>query len=302
LMLSQQDYLNGWAAYEARRSIPGFAIHHQDKPSWDGGDLEGRKLLIHAEQGLGDTIQFCRSLDHFVESDIDYTVELPERLLPLLSNLRTSDHHVAAGQNTRSDVEAPLMSLPHLTGPAEPFYPITGAYIAPTEHSATQWRERLPSDGSLRVAICWQGSMDYRADANRTVPLDALSPIATLADIQLISLQQGDSTQDLARQSWGANVLSLGNDIDTDGAFVDSAAILSSVDVLITSDTAMAHLGGALGVKTWLALSFIPDWRWGLNCTETSWYPSMKLYRQPQHGDWASVFKKITHDLKEQYS
>ncbi len=302
MMLSQQDYQNGWAAYEARRSIPGFAIRHQDKPSWDGSDLEGRKLLIHAEQGLGDTLQFCRYLEHFTEQDIDFAVELPERLLPLLSSLPSSDHHVAIGQNTRCDVQAPLMSLPHLIGPAEPFYPATRAYIPAEENSVAQWRERLPSDGTLRIALCWQGNTDYRADANRSIPLDAFSPIATLENIQLISLQQGDSTEDLARQSWGANVLSLGNDIDTDGAFVDSAAILKSVDLLITSDTAIAHLGGALGVKTWLALAFVPDWRWGLSGTETSWYPSMTLYRQPQHGDWASIFKKITHDLKEQYS
>jgi tetratricopeptide (TPR) repeat protein len=302
LKLSQGDYQNGWAAYEARRSLPGFAIRHQDKPAWDGGDLEGRKLLIHAEQGFGDTLQFCRYLKHFVESDIDFTVELPERLLPLLSNLPTSTHHVAVGQNIRCDVQAPLMSLPHLIGPTTPFYPATGAYLAAEERAVVEWRERLPSDSNLRVAICWQGNPDYRADTNRSIPLDAFSPIAALPDIQLISLQQGEATRSLGHQSWGTNVRSLGNDIDTDGAFVDSAAILNSVDLLITSDTAMAHLGGALGVETWLALAFVPDWRWGLCGTDTNWYPSMKLYRQPQHGDWASVFERMTQDLKERCS
>jgi Flp pilus assembly protein TadD len=302
LMLSQGDYQNGWAAYEARRSIPGFAICHQDKPSWDGGDLNGRKLLIHSEQGFGDTIQFCRYLKHIAESDIDFTVELPERLLPLLTNLPTSDRHVAAGQNIRCDVQAPLLSLPHLVGPAEPFCSPTPAYLSAEEGPIADWRGRLPSDRNLRVAFCWQGNPDYRADANRSIPLDAFSPIAALPDIQLISLQQGDATKDLARHSWGPNVTSLGNEIDEDGAFVDSAAILSSVDLLITSDTAMAHLGGALGVETWLALAFVPDWRWGLSGADTAWYPSMKLYRQSQHGDWASVFKKITHDLKERCS
>lgn len=120
----------------------------------------------------------------------------------------------------------------------------------------------------------------------------AFSPVTTNSNIQFINLQQGDATKDLARQSWGPDVISLRNDIDDDGPYVNSAETLSSVDLLITSDTAMAHFGDTLGVETWLALAFVPDWRWGLSDTDTNWYPSMKLYRQPQHGDWAGVFEK----------
>ena len=302
LLLSLGDYQSGWAAYEARRSLPGFAIRHQDKPSWNGTSREGGKLLIHAEQGLGDTIQFCRYLSQFVESDIDYVIEVPEKLLPLLSSLPTSENHVAVAEKPRCDFQAPLLSLPDLIGPAEPFFPSTGAYLSAEEYSVIEWQERLPSDGKQRVAICWQGNPDYRADTSRSVPLEAFAPIAELPYVRLISLQQGDATKGLGNQPWGFDVVSLGNDIDLEGAFLDSAAILKSVDLLITSDTAMAHLGGALGVETWLALAFVPDWRWGLSGTETPWYPSMTLYRQPQHGDWASVFNKMAYDLKERRS
>jgi hypothetical protein len=301
-MLSQGDYQNGWAAYEARRSIPGFAIRHQEKPGWEGDHPEGRKLLIHAEQGLGDSLQFCRYIEYFSKSDIEFAVELPDRLLPLLSCLPTSDYHVAAGKNTRFDLQVPLMSLPFLTGQPESFAQPTKAYLSADDNLVADWRKRLPTSGKFRVAICWQGNPDYRTDANRSIPIKAFSPVAALPEIQLISLQQGEAAKEITRQSWGSNVLSLGNDIDTDCAFVDSAAILSSVDLLITSDTAMAHLGGALGVETWLALAFVPDWRWGLSGTATHWYPSMTLYRQTQHGDWADVFERMTHDLKERFS
>tara|TARA_Y100001934_G_scaffold179646_1_gene212566 strand:- start:67697 stop:69193 length:1497 start_codon:yes stop_codon:yes gene_type:complete len=285
LLLMRQDFQSGWAAYEARCSIPGSAMHHQERRRWDGKFRTGQSLLIHAEQGLGDTIQFCRYLDQFAESRTDYFVELPERLVPLLSTLPTCDQHIAVGEKARFDVQIPLLSLPYQTGPTEPFWPDSGPYLSAERSRVDEWRTHLPTNKKYRIAICWQGNASYRADATRSIPIHEFTPVAGLPDIQLISLQQGEAAKQLVSQSWGSDVLSLGNEIDAEGAFLDSAAILENVDLLITSDTAIAHLGGALGVETWVVLSFVPDWRWGLDGTETPWYPTMKLYRQTQHGD-----------------
>ncbi len=228
-----------------------------------GGSLDGKRLLIHAEQGLGDTIQFCRYLSQFSGTGKNISIELPHRFLPLLSSLPTQVHHISTEQTTSWDLQIPLLSLPHLAGPTEPFWPEDGAYLKADPARVTEWSEKLPKNGKRRIAICWQGNPDYRADANRSVPLENFAPIGSLPDIQLISMQQGEDCESLPLQHWGHTVLSLGNEIDAEGAFLDSAAILKNVHLLITSDTAIAHLGGALGIETWLVLAFVPDWRWG---------------------------------------
>ena len=194
-MLMRGDFEDGWAAYEARRSIPGFAVRHQNKPGWEGGNLEGKRLLIHAEQGLGDTIQFCRYLSQFSDTGENITIELPQRLLPLLSSLPTQAHHISTAQTASWEIQTPLLSLPYLAGPTEPFWPEDGAYLKADPERVARWQEKLPKNDNCRIAICWQGNPDYRADVNRSIPIDKFTPIADLPDIQLISLQQGNGGQ-----------------------------------------------------------------------------------------------------------
>jgi len=299
-LLMSNRYEEGWAAYEARRAIPGFAIKPQRLPPWDGGDLAGRRLLVHAEQGLGDTIQFCRYLDWLGDLNGDVVFQAQSRLLPLLQTLRSSveitDSPKAGAQ---CDTEAPLMSLPHLVGPAEPFWPEGGAYLAPDATRVAHWKERLAGHGGLTIAIAWQGDPAYRADRTRSIPLAAFAPLADMAGIRLISLQQGPGCSQLDDFDGRDKILALGEDIDRDGAFVDSAAILANVDLMITSDTALAHLAGALGTPTWVALAHMPDWRWGIDGERCGWYPSLRLFRQETPGDWQSVFTQMATAIKE---
>lgn len=296
LQLMQGDYTEGWANYEARRAITGFAIRPQKAPDWDGGPLNGKRLLVHAEQGLGDTIQFCRYLSLLPSSDkADIIFEAPARMIPLLQSLKANvTFHPASTKAGRIDCQAPLMSLPHLTGQTDPNRLKSAPYLSAEPDRITHWRERLATDNTTRrdIAICWQGNPDYRADRARSIPLTTFATLAARPDIRLISLQQ-----DAAQSGRQDNILALGSEIDRDGAFLDSAAILKITGLLITSDTAIAHLGGALGIETWLALAHVPDWRWGIAGETTPWYPNMKLFRQPSPGDWDSVFDAINREL-----
>ena len=300
-LLMSQNYREGWAAYEARRAIPGFAIQPRNLPPWYGGDLAGNRLLVHAEQGFGDTIQFCRYLDRLNGQEGDVVFQVPSRLLPLMRSLATRAEitdNAKAGR--RCDVETPLMSLPHLLGPKDPFWPEGGAYLTPDLKRVATWKDRLSGHDGLSIAIAWQGDPGYRADKSRSIPLAAFAPLAALPGIRLISLQQGPGESQIEDIDWRGAILDLGDDIDQDGAFLDSAAILANVDLMISSDTALAHLAGAVDVPVWIALSLVPDWRWGADGETCGWYPGLRLFRQKSPGDWGSVFKNIAASIKEE--
>lgn len=300
-LLMAGEYRDGWAAYEARRAIPGFAIKPQRRPAWDGAALSGRRLLIHAEQGLGDTIQFCRYLHGFKGADGNIVCQVPSRLLPLMQSTAMAVEFTDADRaGAACDVQTPLLSLPHLLGPTEPFWPDTGAYLSPEPHRTAHWKDRLAGHHGPSVAVAWQGDPGYQADRTRSIPLAAFAPLADIPDLRLISLQQGPGRTQIAAQTWQSRLLDLGPEIDQDGAFLDSAAILATVGFLITSDTALAHLAGALGVPAWLALAHVPDWRWGLSGDRCGWYPSLRLFRQKSPGDWGPVFDQIAISINEE--
>jgi Flp pilus assembly protein TadD len=303
ILLSAGKFDEGSAAYEVRRTIPGFAIKPQKIRPWSGTPLAGKRLLVHAEQGLGDTIQFCRYLTLLGDDASDIVFQAPRRLLPLMQTLVTDIEIVDDVQpGRRCDVEAPLLSLPHLIGPATPFMPDSGHYLRPDPDRQAQWEERLKGDDEPAIAICWQGNPDYRYDYARSVPLAAFEPLTRLTSSRLISVQQGTGCEQIADVAWRDRITMLGEEIDQESAFIDTAAILSAVDLVITSDTSIAHLAGALGVPVWLALAKVPDWRWGLTGETTPWYDSMRLFRQQTRGDWGPVFDGIALALKEEFS
>lgn len=301
VLLTAGKFEEGWAAYEARRSLPGFAVKTQNMPPWTGTPLHDKRLLVHAEQGFGDTIQFCRYLQ-FLSGDANQIVfQVPDRLLPLMRSLSENITLTGTkGAGRRCDVEAPLLSLPHLIGPAAPTAPEASSYLSADPDRLAHWNDRLSGHAGVSVAISWQGNPDYRYDKARSVPLDSFEPLLDLPDTRLISVQQGPGCSQLGAVPWRDRILHLGDDIDQESAFSDTAAILATVDLVITSDTVIAHLAGALGVPVWVALAHVPDWRWGLNGTTTPWYPTMRLFRQREPGDWASVFNDLASALKDQ--
>jgi tetratricopeptide (TPR) repeat protein len=299
VLLTAGKFEEGWAAYEARRSLPGFSVKPQKIPPWPGTPLKGKRLLVHAEQGLGDTIQFCRYLNCLPDGGDNVIFQVPTRLLPLMRSLPaqiTLTDAENAGESC--DIEAPLLSLPHLVGPASPMIPVTGGYLKPDPDRLVLWKDRLGKHDGPTIAISWQGNPDYRYDKSRSVPLQHFEPLTDRADTRLISVQQEPGRSQLNELSWRERIIHLGDEIDRESAFIDTAAILATVDLVITSDTSIAHLAGALGVPVWVALAKVPDWRWGLTGDTTPWYPSMRLFRQDSFGDWAPVFSNMAAALQ----
>lgn len=297
-LLLAGDWREGFVAYEMRRALPRFSIRAVDGPAWDGRPLAGRRLYVHAEQGLGDTIQFARYAARLTAEGADVILSVLERLAPLLAELADRPQIATDNERPAYDVEAPLLSLPHLLAETGPFTP-TRPYLAADPDRIARWSGRLP-DAGLRVGIAWQGNPDHRADRRRSVPLAALAPLADVPGIHLLALQHGPGLGQRAALAWAVERIAAPEpDRDQDGAFLGTAAIIQNLDLVITSDTAIAHLAGALGRRVWLTLAHVPDWRWGLAGTTTPWYPTMRQFRQTTPGDWAGVAADINEALKE---
>jgi len=174
------------------------------------------------------------------------------------------------------------------------------AYLAPDPARVESWWRRLEGLGDssrLRVGLSWQGDPKFPADACRSIPLAALEPLLALKSVAFFSLQKGPASRQLKKSSLGNRMVDFGDELDTSGAFLDTAAIIQSLDLVITSDTAVAHLAGALGVPVWVALADVPDWRWQLGRSDSPWYPSARLFRQPLAGDWPTVVAEIMVNL-----
>jgi tetratricopeptide (TPR) repeat protein len=300
-LLMTGDFDRGWPEYEWRRRLPNFAMRRHHAPAWDGGALEGRSLLVHAEQALGDTIQFARYVSMAANAGGRVLLQCPSPLARLLSGLAGPDEIITCGEEPPPfDLHAPLMSLPGLLDPKLEKAAAMVPYLGPEAALAEQWRARLGQTGELRVGICWQGNPAYRADRRRSVPLGRFAALARLDGVRLISLQKGFGTEQLAKLPGDVAIEDLGPALDEDtGAFVDTAAVIQSLDLVIASDTAVPHLAGALGAEVWLLLPFAPDWRWMLERGDSPWYPTMRLFRQSRPGDWKGVFDRVIGELRQ---
>lgn len=296
------DYANGLATYEWRwRSSfiqeppPQFA-----QPAWRGAEpLQGKTILLYSEQGLGDTIQFSRYARRVAALGARVMVQAPQLLLPLLQGV--GGIHVLAAKGLKElppfDVHCPLMSLPLAFGTTLQNIPREGPYLRPPADRVDRWAPVVTRPG-FNIGICWQGSGAGIGNA-RSFGVDRFAGIAALPGVRLYSLQKGPGSEQLATLPPGMTVQSFGDDFDGPGAaFLDSAALISRLDLVITTDTAIAHLAGALGKPVWVLLKHLPDWRWGLEGDTTPWYPTMRLFRQPRRGDWQPCFDAIHTALR----
>lgn len=291
------SWRTGWRGYEARREIAGFPITHRSAPGWDGRPSPAGPVIIAAEQGLGDTIQFARYLYAAKARAGEVVFACQSGLLALLGDALPGIPVVAADRALppHADV-APLLSLPHLLDMPEPYWPETGPYLRADPERERRWHAWLPTAG-VRIGVAWQGSTSYRGDRRRSMGLHHFAPLAELDGVELISLQIGPGAEQRGQVPWADRLIDPGRTLDGDGAFLDSAAIMTGLDLVVTSDTSIAHLAGALGVRTWMALAHVPDWRWGMTGKTTPWYPSMRLFRQTEPGNWNSVFADIAAAL-----
>ncbi|MGB1027110.1 MAG: tetratricopeptide repeat protein, partial [Rhodospirillaceae bacterium] len=286
LALLQGDFAAGFQAYGARWVLEGAT----DLPSrmggdpWTGGDPAGKRLFLYAEQGLGDCLMFFRFAGQLAARGAQVTLEVPARLLPLLAEAAEGVTVVPRGQIAPEQVAAqfdghcPLMDLPWRLGLGPEDVATEGPYIQAGLDRVVHWRDHL-TDG-LTIGMAWQGNPDSPLEPDRSIPLLDLLPLLALPAVQYVSLQQGDGLDQLAGLPVDVRLRSFGAALDQDGAFLDTAALMMSMDLVVTSDTSVAHLAGALGRPVWVALSKQASWHWGLGADSTPWYPSMRLFRQ----------------------
>ncbi|TXG81983.1 MAG: tetratricopeptide repeat protein [Sphingomonadales bacterium] len=300
LRLTLGDLARGFAGYESRKRMPELEVQLAGRTHVAGLDaLKGRTLIIEAEQGLGDTVQFARFAPRLARHAARTVLAVQSSLVPLMKTL--SGVEVMANDDPAlpdDAVHALIMSLPHLLGETD----VRAApYLVADPKRVAHWKERIGPQG-CRIGINWQGRA-VGGDIHRSFPLAALAPIAALPGVRLISLQKYDGLDQLAQLPAGMTVETLGEAFDAQGgAFLDSAAVMQCLDLTITCDTALAHVAGAIGAPVWLALQFVAEWRWGMEGAQTPWYPTMRLFRQSQRGDWAGVFARMAEALAQAVS
>ncbi|MFM0242988.1 tetratricopeptide repeat protein [Paraburkholderia phytofirmans] len=299
LCLLQMGQLEaGWQKYEWRweRSRIKASRRNFAQPLWLGDfSIDGKTILLHAEQGLGDTLQFCRYAALVSKLGAKVVLEVPRELMRLMATLDGVDQLIEAGQTLPSfDCHCPLLSLPLAFKTGLDSIPSTTPYLCADAEAARQWRERLhaPADTRLKVGLVWAGGNRphvaelRKNDARRSIAFARLAPLLDVPNVQFFSLQKGPAAQQLESDERGGRVIDYTGELDD---FADTAALVANLDLVISVDTSTAHLAGALDKPVWILNRFDTCWRWMLERTDTPWYPRARLFRQPALGDWDSV-------------
>lgn len=293
------DFAHGWNEYEWRWKRAGNMPRDFGVPQWRGEDvgsenLDGKTILLHAEQGFGDTIQFIRYVPMLAARGAAIVLEVPDSLMPLIGAIDGVAAMIGRGQPHPSiDLHCPLMSLPLAFGTTLATIPAAVPYLRAPAARIDLWRARLPKSGKLRVGLVWSGKPTHRNDHNRSIAFERLAPLLTQTGVEFVSLQRDLRETDMAAVEASALQRS---DLDT-ADFADTAAIIGTLDLVIAVDTAVAHLTGAMAKPLWLLLPFCPDWRWMLERDDSPWYPTARLFRQPRIADWDSVIAALTEAL-----
>jgi tetratricopeptide (TPR) repeat protein len=294
-LLQMRRYSLGWAEYECRRNKPGQVILSFPQPYWDGGSLDGRTLLLHAEQGRGDAIQFIR-FANLIPRTGRVVFFCPRDLADVLANAPGVDQMIVDGEPLPPfDVHASLMSLPALLGGVAPS--ADTPYLFPKNVLRPEWAAVL-DDSRLKVGVAWQGNPQHSNDHHRSIRLREFGDLAQIPAIQLVSLQRGHGTEQIAEFKAKRPLLALEQDTDDRRAFGDLAALISSLSVVVTVDTAVAHLAGALGVETLVLISAHTDWRWHTHGVESDWYANVSIIRQKTLDDWEPVIAEVYRRLE----
>lgn len=281
-LLLSGDFTKGFTEYEWRARTVNHAPPRHESPRWDGTDLKGKRLLLLAEQGFGDAMQFVRYAALAQRQGAEVVIQCHPKLADLFATLNGAPTIVPTGQPVpQVDAHVPLMSLPHLLGTTPETVPAEIPYLHTTVNAS-------PISQHPCIGLCWTGNPDHPENMHRSCPIAAFDPLLTRDDIDWRNLQFGPAAKDAAGRikedtAWTAQL----------NGFANTAAALQTLDLVITVDTATAHLAGALGRPVWLMLKYAPDWRWMTKRVDSPWYPTMRLFRQPSPGDWTNVIAEI---------
>jgi tetratricopeptide (TPR) repeat protein len=299
-LLSLGRYKEGWPEYEyrwIRSDNTEKKPQHPFKELTPGATWKGTNLFVYGEQGMGDTLQMMRYLPIIgMEAKIFLAPHKP--INPLLSEQEESNITIVdfSAVPANIDFALPLMSVPYLFPDQIDAPSYEGPYIKAKPSRIAKFANVFEHD-RLNVGICWQGSRN-KIDKGRSIPLSTLTGITRIKGARIYSLQRKDGLEQLNPPPAGIQLRVFDEHFDEEGAFLDTAAVIHHLDLVITTDTAMAHLSGAMGKEVWIMLQFVPDWRWGLAGATTPWYPTARLYRQTSPGDWAGVVARVQQDLE----
>lgn len=305
--LALGDFERGWQEYEWRWKAYDEKPRSFKQPTWDGSPLQGKRLLIYEEQGLGDTLQFIRYAKLAKEQGAYVIFHSQKALKTLLSRCCSFlDKVVTHGDPLPEfDLQIPLMSMPLVFKTKVDTVPLEIPYITPDTELVREWKTKLAADPSFKIGICWQGNANYRtqflrqAVAAKSMHLKHFAPLARIPGVKLYSLQKVFGTDQLKEIGDSLVVHDFGADFDeSHGRFMDTAAVMKSLDLVVTVDTSIAHMAGSLGVPVWVPLPFPADWRWMLNRADTPWYPNMRLFRKTKSGDWLTVMNLIATEIE----
>ncbi|HLJ97642.1 MAG TPA: tetratricopeptide repeat protein [Gemmataceae bacterium] len=298
LLLGQFE--RGWAEYEWHGRCPGIPTRTFRQPLWDGTPLGGRTILLYADQGLGDNLQFARYAPLVQQRGGTVIMECLPALAPLLATCPGIDRLVPRGSPLPEfAVQAPMLSLPGILRTTVNTIPAAVPYLHPDPQRRRRWQQVLQETPTFNVGIAWQGRPTHGQDRQRSVALEQFGALAEGTGVRLVRLQRGPGSEQLARLDGRWAVFDPPDwPEDPAEAWLESAALVSALDLVVTVDTSVAHLAGALATPVWVALPFLPDWRWLLQRDDSPWYPSMRLFRQEHRGDWSGVFARIREALR----
>ncbi len=304
IYLLKGDFERGWEEYRWRWKCVEAAQHHYQQPKWTGQPLAGKTILLYSEQGLGDAIHFIRFAAVLQKQGATAVVHGPPALLALLNKSPGIHTYIpnSLPVDRPFDYHCSLLDVADTLHIDDSNIPMAGGYVKPAENLVAYWQRWLHGlpPAKLRVGLVWQGNRDHMADKFRSYPLGTYDGLSRIDQVQFISLQQGFGTEQISRWNGLRPLMELPQGTDSSsGAFMDTAAIVTQLDLVITSDTSMAHLAGSLGRPAWVLLNKMPDWRWLLDREDSPWYSSLRLFRQSTQGDWASVAKQVESRLRD---
>jgi len=294
-LLIKGEVAEGWDEYEWRWRCQGFQTRPSPylQPMWDGSDPAGCTILLSSEQGMGDTIQFARYASLVSDRGARVVLGCPAPLQSLLGTVRGVEEVVTDGAKLPPfDLQLSLMSLPRVFATTLDAAPAAVPYVAADPEETARWREMLAPETELKVGLVWAGHPQNRNDRRRSIPLRLFAPLGAVPGVSVHSLQGGEA----ARQADRAPIVLADHEAERLD-FRGLAALVENLDLVITVDTAAAHLAGALGKPVWTLLPFAPDWRWLVGRDVSPWYPTMRLFRQPIAGDWAPVIARVADEL-----
>lgn len=297
-LLLAGDFARGLPEYEWRLKTKTIVIPREfGVPAWDGGDLTGKRIFLHAEQGLGDTIHMARYIPMVAKRAGHVTLECPAALAPALCDLPGLGRIINVGEPLPEfDVHCPLMSLPLRFGTTIETIPWHGPYLRPDAQRVEKWAKQLTKDGRPRIGLAWAGRPENKIDRKRSMRLEDFAALAEIKGVRFFSLQKGAAGSQARRPPAGMDLVDYTGELRD---FADTAAMVANLDLVLSVDTSVAHIAGAVGRPVWILLPLSPDWRWMLGREDSPWYPTMRIFRQKKRGVWKEVMERVKAELEK---